>query len=317
MKVMRLVAATALAAGTVMGAIVESAEAVIRIGFPFFSANGDEETLREINNTFLLFNETPDYQPFLDQFIDDPNLSQFQGDVQDFNTYVPPIINSESGSIDADLNSLDTVFQSIDFDQSSLLPIEPSTGSTRSPVESVELAGLEAQRFTGDEISSELGFEISDDFAGKLEIVRYRILDSEDNSNVLLESYLFTDSTIIENLASVLNAGGAENVSLPSSLGSEDFANLATNDLTSIISETENLLGLSVGVETTQEILDGTLDIFASDFDLDDFIEITPEVIVLNDRFEEVANVPEPGTAIALLTFGALGVGLGLKRKLK
>ncbi len=324
MKMIKLVAATALAVGTVTGALVESAEA--RGVFPYIIGSGDEETIREINETFLLFNETPDEQFILDEAINDPNLGLFRGAVEEFNSYSPAIINSESGltAVDdpGDPNDGNTgnfssnVFQSIDFDPSSRRPIEPSTGEIRVPQPgSIGLADLEAKIFTGDEISSELGFEVSDTFQESLEIIRYRILESGNNDNVLQEAFLFTDSDIINNLSAVLNAGGAENILIPSSLGSSDFASNATNSLTSIISETENLFGLSLGFDTAQDILDG--DLSASDFSLDDFIAITPDVFVLNTRFEEVANVPEPGTATTLLGLGVLGVGLGLKRKLK
>ncbi len=331
MKMMRLMAATALAVGTVTGALVESAEA--RGGAAKHPGSGNQESIQQVDQTYLLFKE--DRQ---ENLIEDSDSSSSGGlfleAVEDFLNYDPAI----NASLDfGDLGFRPPLFQSLGFEitetgERRFLDFDGNPPQEGQIDSRFTFANLETTLFEGEEIVNELGVDISDDFVSQFEIdnpndlqvVRYRILNPEDGSNLLVDldgndssGYLFINSNILRDISNVLIEGEAENVPGGGNFpfpdeSEEDLADLATNSLEYIFDQ--NILGLALGTDTAQNLL-GDPNILNG---LDNFVsqDDSATIFLLDATFEEVA-VPEPGTTTTLLALGALGVGLGLKRKLK
>ena len=303
MKMMRLMAATALAVGTVTGVLVESAEA--RRGRGHSRRSGNENTLQEVDETFLLFTEDPNEQRILDS--DNSDLRAFfEGAIEDFNFYTSII---DAGS----------PFGSIEFDPLTRRPV----GFSESDIDtsnSLEFADLEVRRLTDrSQIASELGLDEGDIKTEFGELLVFSVFEPGEQEVPEFKSFLVTDSSTRNDLSGAFIAGDAnqENVSVRGDLS----ADLDKEFLQAIFDN--NFLGFSVDNVTAEAIFTGSPtdllnpglnDTYNSFFE---FInQETPTFIVLDDTFDEVA-VPEPGATTTLLALGALGVGLGLKRKLK
>ncbi len=282
MKMMKLMMATALVTGTVLGGFIESTEARTRNGY----SNRDSNE-QFVESTFFLVDQTIDGQDIKEKKKTEKNknLSFFTGAIENFNMY-------ES------LNSGSALFP-VFFHKITQIALDPETQELATTSETLKVANLEARRIKNENTMKDLGLTNNNpDFDG--DIIVYRIIEPKSNRNIT-ELFLLDTSN---NDQFNLNRGLSDRpiISFPSKFSLTS----AVNDITYI--KDNNLLGLTIDKEFLNDFLAGTN---TSRPRGGGYFEQS-----IDENISDSTSVPESSATTTLLVFGVCSAGLLLKRKM-